>query len=92
MPEASTMALWAVWSKLKRSHTASLSLPWMSVKFGKAASLFRALVPVIRFSVETLGTGHFSLSSAFLAVIILSSLQLVSSINFSISFLSACWR
>ena len=59
------MAAWAVWSASKRSHTASLSLLSMSIKFGKAASLFRALVPVIRFSVETLGSGHFSVFSIF---------------------------
>ena len=89
---ASAVVAWAFWSESKSSHTSSLSAPSMSVKFGKAASLVSALGPVIRFSVETLGSGHFSLSSASLAVVILSSLQLVSSTNFSTSFLLACLK
>ena len=92
MLATSAMAAWAVWSESKSSHTSSLSAPLMSVKFDKAASLFSALGPVIRFSVETLGSGHFSLSSAFLAVVILSRLQLVSSTKFSTSLLSACLK
>ena len=63
------MAAWAVCSESKRLHTAALLLPSNSVKFGKAASLFRALVLVIRFSVDTLGSGHFCFSSS-LAVFI----------------------
>ena len=43
----------------------------MSLKFGKAASLFSTLWPVIRFSVEILGSGHFSLSAAPLDVLVL---------------------
>ena len=64
----------------------------MSLKSGKAASLFNALWPIIRFSVETLGSGHFSLSAASLGIVVLSNLQVVSSINSSMSFLSACLK
>ena len=89
MPETSVMAEWPICSELKRSHTASLSSPSMASKFSRAASLFRAQLPVMMFSVETLGSGHFSLSSTSFAVTILGILQLVSSINCSTSVLLA---